>query len=212
MVAAANPSAPGPGDGIAVRAAIPAFCRAATAHAPLDVAAAAAAQAAEDAADGARDGTSTDPTMPGLLLNTQEGMNSSSNEESDVEDEDNDDEDDDEEDCEGEDSDEGEVEGDEEAEPPARPAAAKAAAALEILLFVDAANGFNNLSQYSMLWTVWHRCPRLATYSFNCYHHQIRLICCQPGGEPEIILSQESVTQGDPLAMVPYGIALLPLA
>ena len=63
-----------------------------------------------------------------------------------------------------------------------------------------------------MLWTVRHRCPRLATYSFNRYRHQIRLICRQPGGEPEIILSQEGVTQGDPLAMVLYGIALLPLA
>ena len=80
-----------------------------------------------------------------------------------------------------------------------------------MILLVDAANGFNNLSRYSMLWTVRHRCPRLATYLFNCYRHQIRLICRQPGGEPEIILSQEGVTQGDPLAMVLYGIALLPL-
>ena len=62
------------------------------------------------------------------------------------------------------------------------------------------------------MWTVRHICPRLATYTFNCYRHQIRLICRQPGGEPEIILSQEGVTQGDPLAMVLYGIALLPLA
>ena len=40
----------------------------------------------------------------------------------------------------------------------------------------------------------------------------MRLICHQPGGEPEIILSKEEVTQGDPLAMALYGIALLPLA
>ena len=57
-----------------------------------------------------------------------------------------------------------------------------------------------------------HRCPSLAAYSFNCYRHQIRLIFRQPGGEPEIILSQEGITQGDPLAMVLYGITLLPLA
>ena len=101
---------------------------------------------------------------------------SSSNEESDDENKDSDDEEDDEEECEGEDSDEGEVEGDEEADPPARPAAAEAAAAMEMILLVDSANGFNNLSRYSMLWTVRHRCPRLATYSFNCYCHQIRLI------------------------------------
>ena len=52
----------------------------------------------------------------------------------------------------------------------------------------------------------------MSRFTFNCYRHQIRLVCRQPGGEPEIILSQEGVTQGDPLAMVLYGIALLPLA
>ena len=77
-----------------------------------------------------------------------------------------------------------------------------------MLLLVDAANGFNNLSKLSMLWTVRHRCPRLATYAFNCYRHVKRLICRDAGGEPIIILSEEGVTQGDPLAMVLYGIAL----
>ena len=32
------------------------------------------------------------------------------------------------------------------------------------------------------------------------------------GGEPEITLSKEGVTQGDPLAMALYGISLLPFA
>ena len=63
-----------------------------------------------------------------------------------------------------------------------------------------------------MLWTVRHRCPRLATYAFNCYRHAKRLICRDAGGKPIIILSKEGVTKGDPLAMVLYGIALLPLA
>ena len=63
-----------------------------------------------------------------------------------------------------------------------------------------------------MLWTVPHRRPWIATYSFNCYCHQIRLLCRQPSGKPEIILSQVGVTQGDPPAIVLYGIALLPLA
>ena len=85
----------------------------------------------------------------------------------------NDDEEDDEDnDVNGDDDDEG-PESNEEAEPPDRPAAVEAAAALEMLLLVDAANEFNILSRYSMLWTVRHRCPRLATYSFNCYRHQI---------------------------------------
>ena len=82
----------------------------------------------------------------------------------------------------------------------------------EVLLLVDAANGFNNLSRYGMLWTVRHRCPKLARFAFNCYRHEIRLICRRPGQEALILLSKEGVTQGDPLAMALYGIALLPLA
>ena len=57
-----------------------------------------------------------------------------------------------------------------------------------------------------------HRCPQLATYAFNCYRHQKRLICRDSSGEPIIILSEKVVTHGDPLTMVLYRIALLPLA
>jgi hypothetical protein len=39
----------------------------------------------------------------------------------------------------------------------------------EILLQVDAANGFNSLSRLGMLWTVRHRCPKLSRFAFNCY-------------------------------------------
>ena len=82
----------------------------------------------------------------------------------------------------------------------------------DILLLVDAANGFNMLSRLSMLWTVRHRCPKLARFAFNCYRHQIRLVCRRPGKLALILLSREGVTQGDPLSMALYGIALLPLA
>ena len=54
----------------------------------------------------------------------------------------------------------------------------------EVLLLVDAANGFNNLSRYAMLWTVRHRCRKLNTFAFNCYRHEVRLVCRQPGGVP----------------------------
>ena len=47
----------------------------------------------------------------------------------------------------------------------------------EVLLLVDAVNGFNNLSRYGMLWTVRHRCPKMSCFTFNCYHHEITLIC-----------------------------------
>ena len=82
----------------------------------------------------------------------------------------------------------------------------------EILLLVDAANGFNALSRLGMLWTVRHRCAKLSRFAFNCYRHEIRLVCRRPGLEALILLSKEGVTQGDPLAMALYGVALLPLA
>ncbi|KAL7526623.1 hypothetical protein ACHAXR_001569, partial [Thalassiosira sp. AJA248-18] len=82
----------------------------------------------------------------------------------------------------------------------------------EILLLVDAANGFNSLSRMGMLWTVRHRCPKLARFAFNCYRHQARLVCRRPGKDALILQSREGVTQGDPLSMALYGIALLPLA
>ena len=82
----------------------------------------------------------------------------------------------------------------------------------EVLLLVDAANGFNNLSRYVMLWMVRHCCTKLSRFSFNYYRHENRLVYRRPGMEALTLLSKEGVTQGHPLAMALYGIALLPLA
>ena len=49
-------------------------------------------------------------------------------------------------------------------------------------------------------------------FAFNCYRHEIRLLCRRPGEAALYFLSKEGVTQGDPLAMALYGVALLPLA
>ena len=46
----------------------------------------------------------------------------------------------------------------------------------EVLILVDPANGFNMLSQLGMIWTLWHHCPRLLRFAFNCYRHQARLV------------------------------------
>ena len=124
-------------------------------------------------------------------------------EDGDVDSDDDDDNDDDDDDDDG---------GDVAADVGDAPATVEAATPAEALLLVDATNGFNNLSRYGMLWTVRHRCPKMSRFTFNCYRHEITLICRQPGGEVETILSKEGVTQGDPLAMALYGIALLPLA
>ena len=77
---------------------------------------------------------------------------------------------------------------------------------------VDARNGFNKLSRLAMLWTVRHRWPAGARFSFNCYKHWAQLLLRQPGELQVTILIIEGVTQGDPLSMVLYGITLVPLA
>ena len=84
--------------------------------------------------------------------------------------------------------------------------------AKEVLLLVNAANGFNNLNRCGMLWTLRHRCPKFSKFAFNCYRREILLVCRQPVDAAEILLSKEGVTQSDPLAMALYGVALLPLA
>ena len=76
---------------------------------------------------------------------------------------------------------------------------------------VDARNEFNELSRLAMLWTVRHRWPAGARFTFNCYKHWEQLLLLHPGEPPVTILSREGVTQGDPLSMVLYGITLVPL-
>ena len=77
---------------------------------------------------------------------------------------------------------------------------------------VDARNGFNELSRLAILLTVQHRWPDGARFALNCYKHWAQLLLRQPGEPPVTILSREGFTQGDPLSMVFYGIALVPLA
>ena len=79
--------------------------------------------------------------------------------------------------------------------------------------FIDARNGFNALFRYPMLWNVRHRWPKGSRFAFNCYRHSNIVIFRRGNGKKaHILLSEEGVSQGDPLAMVLYGVALLPLA
>ena len=79
-------------------------------------------------------------------------------------------------------------------------------------MLVDACNGFNNMSRLEMLCNVRYHWPTGARFAFNCYRHWAQLLIRQPGETPVKILSQERVTQGDPLLMVLYGITLIPLS
>ena len=83
---------------------------------------------------------------------------------------------------------------------------------VNVTLLVDARNGFNELGRKTMLWTVRHLWAAGARFAFNCYRHSAQLILRRRKAPCHILLSQEGVTQGDPLSMILYGLALVPLA
>ena len=76
---------------------------------------------------------------------------------------------------------------------------------------LDASNGFNELSRYHMLYTIKHLWPKASRFKFNCYKHFFQLIIRNPNKLADTIQSQEGIQQGDPLAMLLYGISLTPL-
>jgi hypothetical protein len=80
------------------------------------------------------------------------------------------------------------------------------------LSMFDARNGFNELKRYQMLWNVRHRWPKGSRLAFNCYRHFNLVIVRRGDGETaHVITHEEGLSQGDPLAMILYGVALLPL-
>ena len=84
---------------------------------------------------------------------------------------------------------------------------------LKLLLVVNAANSFNNLSRLAMLWIIRHHWPKMTRFAFNAYRHQWQQRLCvgRAGLATLVLLSMEGVTQGDPLTVALYGVALLPL-
>ena len=76
------------------------------------------------------------------------------------------------------------------------------------LLLIDASNAFNSISRAAAIWNTriyWSRCSRYAFISYRGY--AVLFIT----GSQVTLLSKEGVTQGDPLAMLVYGIGILPL-
>lgn len=77
----------------------------------------------------------------------------------------------------------------------------------EAALLVDAINTFNSINRHSALYNVNVMCPSLAQVLINTYRHLVRLFITGNGEIP----STEGTTQGDPLAMAMYAIAIKPL-
>ena len=75
---------------------------------------------------------------------------------------------------------------------------------------VDAKNAFNKINRVGMLWTVRHLWPSGDCFVFNCYHHWSSIVLQNGNGTESIIHSREGATQGDPIAMIAYGIGIIP--
>ena len=75
----------------------------------------------------------------------------------------------------------------------------------EAILLIDAKSAFNVLNRQTALDNVKVLCPALFVALRNSYSHPSHLYISK-----STILSQEGTTQGDPLAMIMYGVAILP--
>ena len=76
----------------------------------------------------------------------------------------------------------------------------------EAVILVDASNAFNSLNRQAALRNVQQLCPSLSKVLINIYREDIKLFI-----DGEVLLSREGTTQGDPLAMAMYAIAITPL-
>ena len=77
------------------------------------------------------------------------------------------------------------------------------------LLIVETNNAFNEVNRFRMLWAVRHLWPSGARFVFNCYRHWSSLVLRKGNGTAIFLHSNESVTQGGPLAITVYGIGIL---
>ena len=75
----------------------------------------------------------------------------------------------------------------------------------EAVLLIDAANAFNSVNRNVFLHNINVICPAIAIYVNNCYSLPSRLFII--GGCE--IKSSEGTTQGDPIAMAVYAIAII---
>jgi len=75
-----------------------------------------------------------------------------------------------------------------------------------VVLLIDAQNVFNSVNCMTALWNAGVLWPRCSCFLFNTYWGYTRLFV---QGSDQVLLS--SVTQGDPLLMMMYAVAVLSL-
>ena len=80
----------------------------------------------------------------------------------------------------------------------------------EGLLQVDADNAFNRLNRKVALHNIQEVCPPIQVFLHNHYQKAAKL-SVSTSTEPEIMLSEEGCTQGDPAAMAFYALGVKPL-
>ena len=78
----------------------------------------------------------------------------------------------------------------------------------EAILLVDAKNAFNSLNHQTALLNILHLCPSIARFLINSYIYRSK-INLYIGGS--VLKSSEGTTQGNPLGMIMYALASLPL-
>ena len=78
---------------------------------------------------------------------------------------------------------------------------------VEGVLLVDATNAFNSLNRKVTPHNIKYVCPSLENVLTNCYQSQIHLFRPSNGE----FTSQEGTTQGDPLGMAMFTLAMVPL-
>eukprot|EP00957_Ditylum_brightwellii_P043810 3322308-Ditylum_brightwellii.AAC.2 len=76
------------------------------------------------------------------------------------------------------------------------------------ILLVNAKNAFNQINCRVMLWEARHLWAAGSQFAFSTYCHWRKLVL---RGQKGLILSKEGVRQGDPLSMILYALAVLPV-
>ena len=78
-------------------------------------------------------------------------------------------------------------------------------------LLIDTRNALNEYNHTAMLRAVLHKGPSSVRFTFNCHRHWDALVIRAGDTTGHFLHIKKGVTQGDPLAMISYGLGILPL-